>query len=161
MRMIGPVAVEIHDEVLFAPGGQIRKWSQGVAISNTKNTKTAAPLNKRTRKFPGNPPRGTLKRLISSNVKMEGPKVIGIETRSDAPYSVYVIKGTHTQWSRDVLGRFTDAARGFALPSNNYGRYRHVQRVRGQKANNFLVKGLAKTAIRHPALGGAKFRTWG
>lgn len=160
MHLFGPVVIEIHDERLFVSGGMVRKWAQGIAIAQTRNTKKEAPLNKRTRKFPGNPPRGTLKRLVSSNVKMQGPKVIGIETRSDAPYSLYVIKGTSTQYSRDVLGRFTTAERGFALPSNNYGRYRKVQRVRGQKANNFMLRGLARTAVKHPSLGGKSFRTF-
>lgn len=152
---VGYSHVELHDEVLFAPTGQVRRWAKTVARENTVQTKAAAPVNKRTNKFPGNFPRGYLRSQISSSVDAEGPKVLGISTSSGAPYSLYVIRGTSTQYFRDQLGRFTTG--GFPLPANNFGSFRRVSVIRGQRANNFLLKGLAGTASRHPSLVGARF----
>jgi hypothetical protein len=152
VRIVGPVAIEVHAEILFAPGGQIRRWASGVAREQTANTKAEAPVNKRTRKFPGNPPRGYLKSTISSSVTSVTPLSLAIDTSTDADYAVYVIKGTSTRYARDALGRFGFAAEGFPLPTNNFGKFRRVQRVRGQKPNNFFVRGKNRTARNHPSL---------
>jgi hypothetical protein len=155
-KYIGFSRVEIHDEVLFAPSGSIGRWAKKVAAKNTIETKKAAPVNKRTNKFPGNFPRGYLRSQISSSVDREGPKIIGIATESRAPYTIYVIQGTGTQYFRDAAGRF--AKGGFPLPANNFGDFRRARIIRGQAANNFLVKGLAGTARTHPSLGGVGFK---
>lgn len=163
MKIVGPVAIEIHDEKLFHGRGAVNVWANRLAATNTRNTKKAAPVNKRTRKFPGNPPRGHLKANISSSVTHLGTKVIGIDTHSKAKYSIFVIRGTKTQYRRDVLGRFAPNAVGFPLPANNFGPFRRSQRIRGQKANNFMVEGLRLTATTHPAIRGAsrKFMRFG
>lgn len=156
MRIFGPVAIEIHDDALFHGNGDVNKWAKKVALAQQRNTVKAAPINKRTRKFPGNPPRGHLKASINTNKRMMGRKIIGIDTYSNARYSIYVIKGTKTQYRRGAGGRFAAAyPGGFPLPRNNYGPFKRVQRIRGQSANNFMLVGLQHTAVAHPAIKGA------
>lgn len=155
-KYIGYSSIEIHDEVLFAPGGQVTNWAHRVAVANTRNTKKAAPVNKRTRKFPGDTPVGWLRSQIGSGVSRDGAKILGIETWSNADYTIYVVKGTNTQYFRDSLGRFSRG--GFPLPANNYGNFKRVRIIRGQKPNNFFLKGLAATARTHPSLGGVGFK---
>lgn len=169
VRYVGPVSVEIHDEVLFLPGGAINNWAQKVRSAQTRNTRNAAPLNRRTNKNRGQPPVGTLKAGISSRVTMDATKIVGITTTSSAPYSMFVIGGTRTQWHRGAGGRF---AGGFSLPYNagftrnanagikNFDPTRGtgrtiVQKVAGQPANNFMREGLRRTGMTHPALRGA------
>lgn len=159
-RYIGLVNIEIHDEVLFLPSGPIRNWARKVAAAQTRNTKAEAPVNKRTNKFPGNLPVGSLRNMISSSVQTEGPKIVGVTTTSAAPYSIYVIRGTNPQYFRDAGGRF--AKGGFPLPANNFGGFRRVSRIDGQRANNFMTRGLAKTGRAHPSLrqAGSKMMTF-
>ncbi len=149
----GPMLLVLDDEKLFLPGHTVHRWATGIAREQTRNTKRAAPLNKRTRKFPGNLPRGSLKGMISSKTERDATRILSITTVSKAPYTIFVHGGTRTTFARDKLGRFADAR--FPLPANNFGRFRRVQRIRGQKANPFLVRGLQATAIRHPSLRGA------
>lgn len=153
------VKIEIHDEVLFHGEGAVAKWTRGLKKEMQFEVHSAAPLNRRTHKFPGNPPVGNLRRKIKTSIATEGDKVIGITTVSGANYTQFVIDGTKTQYKRIPKGqagggRFDFAAGGFPLPSNNFGRYRRVQRVRGQKANNFLLTGYNRVALRHSALVG-------
>lgn len=155
-KYVGFSRVELHDEVLFAPTATIGRWASQVAAKNTVETKKAAPVNKRSNKFPGNFPIGYLRSQISSSVDREGPKILGITTRSDAPYSIYVIQGTNTQYFRDSLGRF--AKGGFPLPANNFGFFRRARVIRGQKANNFMLNGLTRTSFTHRSLAGATFK---
>lgn len=156
INYVGPVVIEIHDEVLFYGSGDVSKWATKVAAAQTRNIKKAAPVNKRTHKFPGNPPRGHLRASINSSKRMMGTKIIGIDTYSNARYSMFVIGGTRDQIARSTLGTFLPAkGTGFALPRNNYGPFKWRQKVRGQKANNFMLTGMRRTAVTHPSIAGA------
>lgn len=166
VRYVGPISIEIHDEVLFMPGGDVHNWAGKVRAAQTRNTKNAAPLNRRMNKNRGQPPRGSLKAMISSSLEREGSKILGITTRSDAPYTMYVVGGTRTQYRRQSGGRFGS---GFSLPPNaGFTRNANagiksfdptkstgrtiVQKVAGQPANNFMKAGLIRTGRTHPSL---------
>lgn len=149
-------AVEIHDEVLFLPGGEIARWVYGVASELHFYTEREAPLNKRPNKTSGEPPPGHLISMLESDVTQVG-KVFSITENSRAHYTRYVIHGTGTIFARGEGGRFASAEEGggMYLPANpGYGRGRWRQRVRGQRANNFLGRGYDATARKHPALKG-------
>ena len=153
IRFIGPTVIEIHDDKLFHGDGDVNKWAKKVALAQQRNIKNAAPRNKRTRKFPGNPPVGHMKASINTNKRMMGRKIIGIDTYSNARYTMFVLRGTKTQWARSTTGTFMAAeGSGFALPRNNYGPFRWRQKIRGQEANNFMLTGMQKTAIAHPSV---------
>lgn len=149
-------AIEIHDEVLFIPGGEISRWVYGVASELHFYTLAEAPLNKRPNKTSGEPPPGHLISMLDSDVTQAG-KVFSINESSRAHYTRYVIEGTGTIIARDAGGRFASPGegRGMYLPANpGYGRGRWRQRVRGQRANNFLGRAYDLTARKHPALKG-------
>lgn len=150
------VAVEVHDEVLFLPGGMISRWVYGVKSDLTFWLDREAPVNKRPNKTSGEPPPGHLHAMLYTDVDQRG-KVFTIEAGSRAHYTKYVIHGTNTIYARGPGGQFRSAADGggMYLPANpGYGRGRWRQRVRGQEANNFLGRAYDMTARTHPALKG-------
>lgn len=158
---IGPIAIEIHDEVLFSGSGAIGRWTEKVRAELETNTIETAPINKRDRKFnTAEGPRGWLKANIHADKYKAGRKVIGIDVVSDAGYSIYVIKGTRDRYTRikkglPGAGRFGFA--GIPLPGNNYGKFRRVQHIRGLKANDFLSRGVRITSLNHSSLAGRGF----
>ena len=155
IRFSGPYAASINDEKLWRPGHLVHDHASSIGRLWTTSSKKAAPINKRNRKFPGAPPRGSLKAGISTAVDREGTRKIGITQTSKAPYSVYVHGGTRSLiYARNIKGEFAKAH--FRLPRNNFGPYKVVARIRGQKANPFIYKGLRAVAAVHPAVAGAK-----
>lgn len=150
-------AVEVHDEILFVPGGMISRWVYGVASELHFFTEREAPMNKRPNKSAGEPPPGHLIASLESDVTQVG-KVFSITENSRAYYTQYVIHGTGPViYARGEGGRFASAGEGggMYLPRNpGYGRARWRQRVRGQTANNFLGRGYDQTARVHPSLRG-------
>ena len=155
IRFVGPIASTINDEKLWRPGHLVHDHASSIARLWTRASKAAAPMNKRNRKFPGAPPRGSLKAGISTAVDREGTRKIGITQTSAAPYSVYVHGGTRPViYSRSITGQF--AKSHFRLPRNNFGPYKIVHKIKGQKANPFIYKGLRVVAGKHPAVAGAK-----
>jgi len=150
------IATEVHDEILFVPGGEISRWVYGVASELHFYTLNEAPLNKRPNKTSNSPPPGHLISMLDNDVTQIG-KVFTIVEHSRAHYSRYVIEGTGTIYARGEGGRFAAAGEGggMYLPANpGYGRGRWRQRVRGQSANNFLGRAYDLTARTHPALKG-------
>lgn len=168
----GPILVELHEEILFLPGHVIHRWAKKLQTEDTRNIKNAAPVNKRTKKFPSavakDGGRGYLRDSMHGETSLVTPKLLAMDTISPASYFKFVLGGTRTQWRRVGgekrpgvnRGQFTTTKRGFPLPTNNYGPFRRVQRIRGQAANNFVARGRAKTAARHESLRGTKVLQW-
>jgi hypothetical protein len=147
----------VHDQILFAPGGDVHTWVYGIASEMYFNVEREAPLNKRPNKTAGEPPVGSLLAGLRVDVGRITPKTFTIDTASTVHYTKYVIKGTNRIFARGEGGRFAaaDEGGGMYLPANpGYGRGRWRQSVRGQAANNFLGRAYDATARRHPALRG-------
>jgi hypothetical protein len=170
------VAVEIHEETLFARTGLVGRWASSVARELKSNTIREAPRGRdsgRINKSRANAgePEGSLKRGIRSSTRRTGPTSLEITLESTASYSTYVLKGTRTVIAASAriprgepgAGQFRDLRGedgerfGMYLPANpGFGRSKFVQRRRGQRANNFMQRGVTKTAVRHESLRGFK-----
>lgn len=147
----------VHDQALFMPGGDVHNWVHEVASELFFYAQREAPINKRPNKTAGHLPVGSLHAGLRSDVDRIGLKVFTIDLYSTAYYSKWVIKGTNTIYRRGARGYFGAAqeGRGMYLPTNpGFGPGRWRQRVRGQRANNFLGRAYDDTALRHPALKG-------
>jgi hypothetical protein len=157
------VVGEEHDEVMYAPGGIVNRWVHEVASEMFFWMEREVPINKRVNKTAGEPPVGTLRDMIFSDVDQIGPRELTIQAGSRAHYTRYVVQGTSTirKAARDEGGRFMslgegeDVFGGMYLPANpGYGRARWRAQVRGQSANNFIGRAYDNTARAHPALRG-------
>lgn len=157
------VVAEEHDEVMYLPGGIVNRWVHTVASEMYFWMEREVPVNKRVNKTSGQPPVGTLRAMLFSDVDQFGPHELQITAGSRAPYTRYVVEGTGTIYSRSARGeggRFVSLGEGgegggMYLPANpGYGGARWRQHVRGQAANNFIGRAYDMTARVHPSLRG-------
>lgn len=154
IRLVGPILVETHEQVLFAPGGQVRSWAREVSRSLKSNALFTTPINKRPNKFRGQP--GDLRRSLSVSVRSRGALELLIDLSASASYALYVHEGTRSQYRRVEGGRFAPKSGGFPLPANpGYGGFKRVQRISGQRPQPFLTDALAYTGVEHPAIRGS------
>lgn len=162
----------IDSSPLWEQGGAMRRWGNSVQRQMVRNSKAAAPVNKRSNKNRGNPPRGTLRRLITGRVSViKATKSVDIIVESGADYSLAVHEGTNQIQARGISGPGTNRGSfkkgakmslppqpgprgGFGGgPPTPFSAPRiYKGRVRGQAAQPFLKQGIQKTAVRHPAL---------
>lgn len=161
----------IDTSPLWGQGGAMRRWGNSVQRGMVRNAKAAAPVNKRSNKNRGNPPRGTLRKLINGRVSViKATKTVDIIVQSDADYSLAVHEGTGQIQARAAAGtgkggQFVKGRKmslppqpgprgGFGGgPPTPFSAPRiYKGRVRGQRAQPFLTQGIQRTAVRHPAL---------
>lgn len=142
------VGLVVYDSVLFNRTGQVRRWADSVERRFTLNAIQEAPFNKRPNKGPTALPPGSLKASIHGSVTRVGPRHLQTDISADVPYALYVIEGT--------TGPITATSAPYMkLPSNpGYGTRTRLNVVSGQRANNFLGRAAAATALRHPSLRG-------
>jgi hypothetical protein len=149
-----------YDEVLYAPGGIVHRWVHEVNSTMFFNLEREVPLNSRVNKTFGEPPVGTMRAELFSDVTRIGTKEFTIEAGSNAPYTKFVVEGTGPIFKapRNEAGQFVSLGEdgeggGMYLPANpGFGPGRWRQRVRGQAANNFIGRAYDATARAHPAL---------
>lgn len=157
--------IVITDTKLFNRTGDIRRWADRVEAAFTAHAIAEAPLNRRQNKNRGAPPVGTLKAGISGEVTRVGPRQLQTIIKSEAPYTLYVLKGTTTIFSKTGripkgepgAGQFVPIGPeegGMSLPPNFGIKRIYRQRVRGQSANNFLGRAFDATARTHSSLRG-------
>lgn len=143
---VGPVVM--FDQRLWGPSEQGGRWAMRLARNLSRNVKAAAPVNKRPQKTAmpalyGGPP-GHLKRSIEfSHTRLYRGATISVSV--DAPYAMYVLKGTDRIYAKNP--------KGMLLPINGFWRLRH-HTVSGQAANNFFERGVNATIPLHPSLSG-------
>lgn len=166
--------VLVTDQHLFNRTGMIGRWAERIKNEAVAFTRKEAPDGRasgRDRKSDwtyshlGPYPPGSMKRSISGEVLRVGPRQLNTKIVVDVPYALYVIKGTGTIFSKSArvpageegAGQFREIGfeeGGMYLPSNSRGKAMMRQRVRGQRANNFLARGMRQTAAKHPSLAG-------
>lgn len=91
----GPRGLVIYDSVLFGVGHNVRRWAEAVERGFTLNARMLAPA--RT---------GELKAGIHGEVRRVGPKHLETIIYSDAPHSLYVLKGTTGPIMSNRMWRF-------------------------------------------------------
>lgn len=161
------VSYVLYDEKLYSRGHLVDRWFRLMTHRFGENARESAPV--RT---------GALARGISTDVHNSvATRLLTAHITSNAPYSIYVIRGTHgpimadRAWARPELhGQvmlWRDTPRGRRLvPIRLKGHWMKLKawgewpssfqwQVRGQEANNFLAKAWAKTARKHSCLRGA------
>lgn len=149
----GPVVVIMYDQVMYTPGGTVGKWGLGVGRELQRTIRNQAPLNKRPNKNPGAPPVGHLKSQIHRAVTTDpAAREIIMTVSSDAEYSTYVIFGTDRIFKRNAKGQFSKARGGMKLPGNPGFPPVWRQSVRGQKANDFMSRGVRIVSLNHKSL---------
>lgn len=140
--------IVVYDSVLYGIGHNVRRWANGIERQFTANAILLAPLNKRANKGPKAPPVGSLKASIHGDVSRVGPKHLQTNIYVDVDYALFVLEGT--------TGPITaDSSPYMKLPRNaGYGRRTRHFVVSGQRANDFLTRAGAATAMTHPSLRG-------
>jgi hypothetical protein len=168
-------AIVVEDIKLFNRTGMVGRWAENIKNEAVAFSTLEAPdgnASGRTAKSRwtythiGPYPPGSMKRSISGEVLRVGPRQLNTKIVVDVPYALYVIKGTGTIFSksaRSTTGQFTEIGSegrgessrgGMYLPANAKGKATVRQRVRGQRANNFLGRAMATTARKHSSLRG-------
>lgn len=134
----GSVSITVYDTAITAmnyPGGDVHRYVQDKGRKAAAYAKEEAPVRS-----------GTLRRGI--RVERVQPSRNGVRVRisSRAQHSRYVIEGTGPIISVDTTGE------GFFWMPMSRGvkkRHRYYDDIRGQKANNFLQRGL-DMSVRSP-----------
>lgn len=173
-RFYQVVASTIDDTQLYRKGHAVERWRSTVLEEIELAIWQAAPYNKRNNKSrhpatfggPTNP--GWLKASIFSEKQTFGSRNIAGTVTVGAGYALAVIKGTKGGTKntrpgerRTRGGQFagtanTRLAKGRAyqipfynIPSNPGFGYGWKKRFKGQKANNFPVRGWNRVAAKH------------
>lgn len=162
--------IVVTDSKLFGRTGSIGRWAAGVEASFTAHAIVEAPTGAdtgRVNKSRANAgePVGSLKAGISGEVVRVGVRQLQTTVSSSASYSLYVLKGTGTIYSKSAripageagAGQFAPLGEGSGMyiPGNpGWGGSKIRQRVRGQAANDFLGRAFAATARSHSSLRG-------
>jgi len=148
------VDVVTYEEKLYLEGHLIRRWFDGMAAELQTAISTEAPLNKRPNKHPGEPPVGSLKAGITADTDLTGPHSLEATIRSSAYYTMYVIGGTAPLIiARGAGGLFATKGASFSLPAQPWIKAMRTQKISGQEANDFMLRGYEIVASRHEALG--------
>lgn len=163
-------AIVVTDTKLFNRTGNIGRWAESVNTSFVLHAREMAPsslLSGRPNKSRANAafPSGSMKLRISGGVNRVGPRQLETVIYVDVPYAMYVIKGTPALiFSKSARGAAGSGVGGQFLPlEEGVGMYlpgqpawksRFRQRVRGQRANNFLDQAFNATARTHSSLRG-------
>lgn len=123
-------ALVIYDSRLFNRTGHVREWAERLERRFVANSKQAAP--KRT---------GLLAGSIWGVVNRVGPVHLETLIHSDAPYSLFVLKGTTGPIMANRLYRFQGRT-GIEFPrgGRRYVNGRFVPEMGFLKANNYLLK---------------------
>lgn len=165
------VGIVVTDTKLFNRTGAVGVWAEKINVAFVAHAIEEAPIGTdtgRVNKSRANAhePVGSLKAGISGDVNRVGPRQIETLVSSSASYSLYVIKGTGTIFSKlarvpageEGAGQFAalGPGQGMYLPANPIpgGSAKMRQRVSGQAANNFLARAFDATARTHRSLKG-------
>jgi len=167
------VSVTIIDDRMYHGNGIVIRWVGIVTRAFARNARHHAP--RRT---------GRLKAgILPGTPRNPGRKIVRGSIASSAPYSLYVLKGTHgpimssALWAvggpnspgawkmiprRDLKGkvrmvRVPNKGMTMAVGRNLYPPQRAMMTVSGQRANNFLLKAWVTTGAAHPAIRGIAF----
>lgn len=155
------VNVVMYDEVLWQEGHLIGRWSRSMSHSLGRNTRDAAPVNRRKNKRVG--ARGDLRRGIHAHKNPNRGKHIEIDVSSSVDYTLFVVKGTPG-------GTRPKTGTPYNIPANYVGKGKNtnfsrwqgksfdgrkgVFKIKGQSPNNFFERGFDKTSLVHPCLRG-------
>ena len=160
------VGIVVTDSKLFNRTGDVGRWAERVNVAFVRHAIEEAPIGTNTGRVNksranAHEPVGSLKAGISGDVDRVGPRQLVTTVSSSASYSLYVIKGTSTIYSKSArtpTGQFAalGPGQGMYLPANPIpgGSAKMRQRVSGQKANNFLGRAFDATARTHSSLRG-------
>lgn len=162
-------AIEIHDAKLFAPTGIVYNWSRRVTREVKEASQTFAPPS-RSRARWGSKATGKLKRSIKGRVESRGPKVLDMIVEVGVYYGKWVHGGTGRNGTRFIYSTLGAANKQFiAEVIRDQAYYRTAEfpglymklpppgpkfllRVRGQRANPFLVDGYNLVSKTHQSL---------
>lgn len=158
--------IVVTDSKLFNRTGAVGRWAAGVERAFTRHAISEAPSgieSGRPNKSRANMayPAGSMKLSISGEVQRVGPRHIQTTVSVNVPYALYVLRGTGVIFSKSArvpagqpgAGQF-QTGRGLYLPAQPFAKSLMRQRVRGQRANNFLARAFDRTAITHSSLRG-------
>lgn len=136
----------INSTPLFLPGGSVNRWSHRVARQSERAAITKAPPF-RSKARRGTWATGKLAKSIYSDVTIgTGLRRINVTVGSTSDHAVYVHEGTANKGA----GYIPLNGNKVTMPITRIP-YRtwYAERVRGQRANPFLVDGYNSVARRH------------
>lgn len=152
----------LYDSILFQRGHMVHRWAESLQRNYARNAKTTAPVGTRINKsdwYPDYGYPGALADSISGEAEKVGPKHWQVLINIEAPYAMYVIRGT------DEI--FPTSSKRLRLPYNaghtnerrgsDLGRHSLHPSVSGQDAQSeWLVTAHDMTAVRHPSIRGGR-----
>ena len=163
-------AIEIHTGQLFEPGGLVHRWAAGISREVETWAHAFVPPHTSEARW-GTWATGKLEASLYRQLTEGAGNTINIEVGASAPHARFVHEGTAHEmgyiyttagyanmaivdsWieNRQLRGSADD--RGFWMPVTRIpGRTQYHLRVRGQKANPFLIKAYNRAARGHQSL---------
>lgn len=164
-------SIVIYSDPVFRHGGHVHRWAESTKNGFVLHARREAPIRS-----------GELKFGIHGETMRIGPKHWDVHIHSDAPHSLYVLKGTTGPIMANRLWRFRQRtglqfprgtfsvvggaqvgnilalkARGGYLLNVRAGKgfpQRYAVSVSGQDANNFFARAAVSVARTHPSLRG-------
>src|SRR5262245_31541890 len=102
-RLIGAdlQIIEIHDAVLFAPGGDVNEWCRGIARDLKRRARLYAPPNHSTSRYQRTST-GRMLSTIDSGVFEMTDDTLMIELSVGTDYAQYVLGGTAAQGTQYI-----------------------------------------------------------
>lgn len=159
--------IVVTDTKLFNRTGDVGRWAEKVKVAFVLHALEEAPVSSGDgqRRWPARQQTsiypGALRDSIEGEVVRVGPRQLETTVSVNVFYAMYVIKGTNTIFSataRGEGGQFQSLEGGqqggMRLPSQAWIGPVVRQRVRGQRANNFLGRAFDATARTHSSLRG-------
>lgn len=183
MARVVLTSVVVYPDVLFAPGGDVSRWTARVVREVKNSAKALAPPGRSTSKY-GRRSTGAMRKSMTGKSTRVGRLLLSGTVGVNTYYAKWVMGGTAHQGRRYIYSeagwrnkaevdamaariarggkaREDDIERGLymKLPLTGVGgRRAYHLRVHGQRANPFLVDGYNVVALRHGALKTMKSR---
>ena len=177
MARIVLTSIVAHPDPLFAPGGDVSRWSAQITREVKMAARLLAPPIRSTSKY-GRRSSGAMRKSITGKSRRRGRLLMSGDVSVNVYYAKWVLGGTAHQGRRyiystagwankaEVDAMANRVARGgkaheddierglyMRLPLTGYGGKRAYHlRVHGQRANPFLTDGYNVVAHRHGAL---------
>lgn len=146
----GISSIVIYDSRIFAPGDHVDRWAGSVERGFVARAKEQAPMRS-----------GELVGGIHGESFRAGTKHWEVHIHSEAPHTMYVIRGTYGP-IRSTRASYKDSKGRTIMPKmelrDGVGEFFEPPfyrlTVAGQRSNNFLARAAEATARRHSSLRG-------
>lgn len=142
-------SVVIYDSRIFEPGSHVSRWGNAVERGFVRHAQTEAPMNT-----------GELVAGIYGESFRVGPKHWEVHIHSDAPHTMYVLRGTYGPITSNRMPYYNEKMKAWITPRMGLRDgadgpvFSWRESVDGQRSNDFMGRAAVRTSITHSSLRG-------